>query len=152
MNHDEWAIQLNALLRAESSDRVTLDAKWQQLLTETETARRTAVTDWHIQQTRGNYSDYLRARNQTETAAEIESQIGDDAEINLRYWQEAAIGAFAQSALDHYDLGNRKRAVLLTQQALKLNDRAEEPSKLHDHLISELRTRVDLKSGAGEIG
>jgi hypothetical protein len=133
------------LMRSETpvNDR---NARWEQLLTETETAKRTAISDWHIQQTRRSYSDFLRTDKQVQSAARLEEQIGNDAESNLQYWREAAVGSLARSALDYFELGDSEKAVHLGQRALQLHDLDDQPSQLHDYLIRQLRTRLELES------
>lgn len=138
MNHKAWAAKLIRLLQARSAgDRIN-NTDWQELITETENARKNSVHDWHVQQTKGNYSEFLRAEKQNAAAARLEEEMGFDAEANIASWREAAIGHFALAALDYIDLGNLEQANQLGQRALRLHDQGQ-PTELHKDSISKLR-------------
>ena len=116
MDHETWAHEIKDL--RSGTERTSAD--WNDLFQRTKVARKIGISDWHVQQTMGNYSDHLRAEKQLSSAAELEMQIAENAESDLRYWREAAVGSFTQAALDYFELGDIEKAVGIGKQALKL--------------------------------
>ena len=104
--------------------------------------RRSSVNDWHVQQTNGNYADYLRQNDDLAAAAKIDEQIGDDAEESIRYWHTAAGSSLAYAALGQFKLGNKQRAVSLARRAISHFGHTADPSSIYETLISTLRSHL----------
>jgi hypothetical protein len=136
MQHDEWTAAIRKLMR--SSDTSTED--WDAQLADTEAAEKTSVGDWHTQQTLGLYADFLRTKNQIEAAGQIDERIGNDAESHIIFWHVTAGTALAQSALDHFTIGNSEKAIALANRAIAHFGHSADPSPVYEKLIAELRS------------
>lgn len=142
MQHDDWAEEVKRLLQSKDAT----PADWDTLLSQTDAARRSSVNDWHVQQTNGNYADYLRQNDDLSAAARIDEQVGDDAEESIRYWHTAAGSSLAQAALDQFKLGNEERAVSLAKRAISHFGHTADPSSIYETLISTLRRHLQHDS------
>ncbi|MCA9047486.1 MAG: hypothetical protein KDA89_02080 [Planctomycetaceae bacterium] len=138
MQHHEWAAEVKRLLKSKNAT----PADWDVLLSQTDAARRSSVNDWHVQQTSGNYADYLRQSDDLEAAARIDQRIADDAEECIRYWHTAAGSSLAQAALDQFKLGNKQQAVSLAKRAISHFGHTADPSSIYETLISTLRNHL----------
>jgi hypothetical protein len=142
MQHNDWAAEVKQLLKSKN----VAPADWEALLSQTGAARRSSVNEWHVQQTKGIYADYLRQNNDLAAAAKIDEQIGDDAEECIRYWHTAAGSSLAHAALDQFKLGNTRQAVSLAKRAIRHFGQTADPSSIYEILISTLRSHLQDSS------
>lgn len=138
MQHDDWAAKLKQLLK--STDASATD--WDTFLSQTDAARLASVNDWHVQQAKGHYANYLRQNHDVAAAAKLEKQIGDDAEEGIQYWHTAAGTSLAYAALEQFKLGNNEQAVSLAKRAISHLGHTADPSPIFETLISTLRSHL----------
>lgn len=151
MNNTIWTARIRKLLEQSSgrfSDQCRAD--WEELLTQTESAQRDSVSEWHIEQTRGFLATFLRKNDQTEKAMCLEERIGDDAESWIRYWHVVAGSALAQAALDRFELGENEKAAVLAKRSLTHLGESKDPSPIYEALICRLREYQEAEGADGK--
>ncbi len=139
MQHDDWTAAIKKLMQTSG----TRAGEWDAHLSDTQSAAKRVVGDWHIQQTLGFYADFLRSKGDITAAAELDTRIGDDAEAHITYWHVAAGTALAQAALDNFSVGNTDAAVKLAERAVSHFGGTADPSPIYEQLIAQLRSHAE---------
>jgi len=139
LNHEDWLNKMRDVTRLADEHEETATLRLRELLNETETAKKSAVTSWHSRQCLELLAQIESETGDLESAAQIDERAAEETEQELRELQTASAFRFATAALFRFKLGHTDRAMALAKKALSLADSFVDPSEVFERLIHEVR-------------
>ncbi len=149
MTHEDWLNQMREVIRLMDEDRDAAILQLRRLLDQTDAAKKSVVSSWHLRQCQNLLADIESDCGNLEEAARIDEHAADEAAQEIRELEHASVHRYALAALFRFRLEQNEKAMMLAGKALSLMDTFADPSETYERLIREIRRVREAQSRDG---
>jgi tetratricopeptide (TPR) repeat protein len=135
----EWQSAMSEVVQLMNQDRRQAIVRLRALTSQTEVDKAAALSSWHSRQCLGLLAQLEADEGNLKVAAEIDEQVAESADQEIRELRHSSAFSFAQAALYRFKLGETEKAMTLATKALSIWDAFTDPGVTYELLLREVR-------------